>query len=183
MLFHLALRKPNVILGGARPYMRRWYLTRQHRLLNNIYLHHILRSDDDRALHDHPWWNVSVVLRGGYYEWTPAPWWVEPMVGATVRGAIIPRTFGRELVFIRDWNGVLLQRIWRGPGSIVFRRAEQAHRLELPRGKTAWTLFITGKKTRDWGFHCPKGWKFWRDFIDCPTGEPTGAEVGPGCND
>lgn len=32
------------------------------------YLHLILRSDDDRALHDHPWINLSVLLSGYYVE-------------------------------------------------------------------------------------------------------------------
>jgi hypothetical protein len=34
----------------------------------NVYLHQILRPDDDRALHDHPWLNCSIVLRGSYHE-------------------------------------------------------------------------------------------------------------------
>lgn len=170
MLFRLALRKPDVVLGGERPYMHRWYLTRQHWLLNNIYLHNILRSDDDRALHDHPWWNVSIVLRGGYWEWTRRP-------DAEERRYIV------EMYRLEVLDTDIYQRRWRGPGSIVFRRATQAHRLELPAGRTCWSLFITGRKSREWGFHCPKGWKFWRDFIDCPTGEPNGAEIGPGCGD
>lgn len=38
-----------------------------------VRLHHILRSDDDRHFHNHPSWSVSIVLRGGYFEWTPGP--------------------------------------------------------------------------------------------------------------
>lgn len=35
----------------------------------NLFLHHFLRSDDDGALHSHPWsWAVSLVLVGGYRE-------------------------------------------------------------------------------------------------------------------
>jgi len=33
-----------------------------------IYLHHILRSDKDRHLHDHPWDYSSIILKGGYFE-------------------------------------------------------------------------------------------------------------------
>lgn len=36
-----------------------------------LYLHHILRSDGDRELHDHPWGFVSIILGGGYREETP----------------------------------------------------------------------------------------------------------------
>jgi hypothetical protein len=36
-----------------------------------IYIHHLLRSDIERHLHDHPWPFVSLILRGGYTEQTP----------------------------------------------------------------------------------------------------------------
>lgn len=63
-------RPPDVVIGGeAHPYMRRWWLIPRNRVFN-VYLHHFLRSDDDRALHDHPWWNVSVLLAGRYREHT-----------------------------------------------------------------------------------------------------------------
>ena len=58
-----------VIGGPSRPYMLRWYVIPRNRFFN-IYLHHFLRSDDDRALHDHPWWNLSILLRGQYLEHT-----------------------------------------------------------------------------------------------------------------
>lgn len=61
-------RPPDVVIGGdADPYMRRWWLIPRNRWFN-IYLHHFMRSDDDRALHDHPWWNFSILLRGRYVE-------------------------------------------------------------------------------------------------------------------
>lgn len=34
----------------------------------NVYLHEILRSDEDRCLHDHPWSFVTIILWGGYRE-------------------------------------------------------------------------------------------------------------------
>src|SRR5256885_1002755 len=36
-----------------------------------IYVHHLMRSDAERHLHDHPWSFVSIILRGGYREHTP----------------------------------------------------------------------------------------------------------------
>lgn len=61
-------RPPDFVIGDpARPYLLRWWLLPRNRLFN-VYLHWILRSDDDRALHDHPWMNVSYLLRGGYVE-------------------------------------------------------------------------------------------------------------------
>jgi hypothetical protein len=64
----ISARDPDFIIGGReRPYMFRWWVIPRNRWFN-IYLHQFLRSDDDRALHDHPWWNVSVLLRGAYTE-------------------------------------------------------------------------------------------------------------------
>jgi hypothetical protein len=63
--------KPDFIIGGAeQPYLLRWYLIPRNRWFN-IYLHRIVRSDDDRALHDHPWWSVSLCLDGFMFEALP----------------------------------------------------------------------------------------------------------------
>ncbi len=68
---NLLKRRPDRYIGGElNPYMRRWYLWPRNRWANN-YLNHIMRSDDDRALHNHPWCSVSIILSGGYREWTP----------------------------------------------------------------------------------------------------------------
>src|ERR1700741_276978 len=65
-------RAPDFVIGGGgRPYLYRWWLIARHKILN-IYLHRFMRSDDDRALHDHPWANLSVVLDGAYLEHTIA---------------------------------------------------------------------------------------------------------------
>lgn len=63
-------------------------------------------------------------------------------------------------------------------GAAVYRGADFAHRLELVDGMPAETLFITGPKVRDWGFHCPGGFVHWRAFV----GENPG-EVGRGCGE
>lgn len=135
------MRKPDFIIGREDdPYMRRWWVIPRNPFFN-IYLHQILRSDDDRALHDHPWWNISVILKGFYFEHTPA--------------------------------GVKL----RKARSVTLRRAGAAHRLEV--FEPCWSLFITGPIIRKWGFHCPRGWVYWRDFVD---DRDTG-KVGRGCGE
>jgi hypothetical protein len=64
-------REPDFCIGGwEQPYIRRWWLIPRNRWFN-VYLHQILRSDDDRALHDHPWLNCSILLRGWYREKLP----------------------------------------------------------------------------------------------------------------
>jgi hypothetical protein len=47
-------------------YMRRYFLDASH----DIRFHHILLSDVDRDLHDHPWDFVSLILEGTYLETT-----------------------------------------------------------------------------------------------------------------
>lgn len=155
------MRKPDFIIGGAdRPYMLRWWVIPRNRWFN-IYLHKILRDDDDRALHDHPWWNVSILLRGSYIEVRPDP---KKAPTPYTRIADMPTTRRR-----------------RGVGSIVFRKATTCHRLELPvEGggiRYVWSLFITGPVIRKWGFHCPRGWRYWQDFV--ASGDP--GAVGKGC--
>lgn len=51
-------------------YLRRWWVVPRN-YFANVYLHEMLGPDDDRAMHDHPWDNTSVVISGGYLEHTP----------------------------------------------------------------------------------------------------------------
>lgn len=157
--------RPNLDIGGeANPYMRRWFVIPRNRWFN-IYLHQVKRDDDDRALHDHPWGNISILLRGAYFEHRficpPAPGWPLPIICSRRRGA----------------------------GSIVFRRACTAHRLSLPRDDAGqpipcWSLFITGPNLRSWGFWCPKSrWVHWRQFTAGPKGELVGAGCGEDLRD
>lgn len=140
---HVTKRTPDLFIGGKeQPYLIRWYVFR-HRRFASCYLHRILRSDDDRALHDHPWANVSFVFGGRYIEHTP-------------KGSFERRA-----------------------GSLTFRKATAAHRLEILPGECAWTLFLTGPVVREWGVHCPQGWRKWTKFVNM---EDTG-RVGPGCGD
>lgn len=65
------LKPPDKVIGPeANPYMLRWFVFKGRDKWPRVYIHKFMRSDDDRALHDHPWWFVSIVLRGGYYEIT-----------------------------------------------------------------------------------------------------------------
>lgn len=151
-------RPPDFVIGGDdRPYLRRWWVIPRNRFFN-IYLHQFLRSDDDRALHDHPWANCSILLRGAYAEHYLSE------MGNEVRHvleapAIRVRTSGRfahRVELLRaDWNG---KRI--GP--------------EEP----CWTLFITGPRYREWGFLCPRGWVHWKRF----TAADDIGQVGRGCD-
>ncbi|RQS39845.1 hypothetical protein DIE01_16150 [Burkholderia sp. Bp8990] len=105
-------------------------------------VHRILRSDNDRHLHDHPWPTISIILRGGYWEILPAMQCQDPSL-----------------------DPYLWRRVWRGPGSIVFRRAHHRHRIELPDGRDSWSLFIMGRYTKQWGFYTREGFVYWRTYL------------------
>ena len=102
-------------------------------------VHWILKSDEARHLHDHPFDSISIILQGGYWE-----------------------------------HKIDGSRKWHGPGSIVRRKAEDAHRLELNTELSmagveyvpCVSIFITGPWRRDWGFHTGSGWVYWRDYLD-----------------
>lgn len=51
------------------PFMVRYRLFRSRKL--GIFVHHILRSDEDLELHDHPWRFTSFILSEGYVEVLP----------------------------------------------------------------------------------------------------------------
>lgn len=136
-------RGPDYEVGGsADPYMRRWWLIPRNRWFN-VYLHCFKRSDDPRALHDHPYWNISFLIHGSYIE--------HMTTGISERVA----------------------------GDVVFRKAATAHRIEINNGD-CWSIFITGRRVREWGFHCPKGWVHWKFFTKATDG---GQTIGRGCGE
>lgn len=122
----------------AHDYMRRWLLKTPWFMLR---VHHILRGDKDGEFHDHPMSFLSVILKGGYTEHTP------------VRG-LVPKLQN----FIDQCKGGISFAQFYGPGSVIFRRGEDLHWLELPPGKTAWTFLITSPFYRRWGFQTISGW-------------------------
>jgi hypothetical protein len=133
------MRKPDLIIGDN--YLRRWHLIPRNKWFN-VYLHNIRKSDDDRAMHDHPYWNVSIILRG---------WYIEHVPGA--------------------------RHVCKA-GSIIVRPATALHRLEVPLNGSAWSLFITGRRVRTWGFQCPQGWRPYFKFVDPNNPGQPGAGCG-----
>lgn len=150
-------RQPDFVIGGAAdPYLRRHWLLPRNPVFN-VYVHQFLRSDDDRALHDHPWlFNASWLLAGSYIEHT------------IVEGGACVRTM-------------------RHAGEWKFRWGKAPHRVELLQDCFAethhplacWTVFITGPRVRSWGFYCmERGWVHWKRF----TAAGDKGAVGKGCD-
>ncbi|WP_051378820.1 hypothetical protein [Derxia gummosa] len=129
-------------------------------------IHHVLRSDHDRALHDHPWWNLSWVLRGGYWEVTSAaearPGVLRPEAARLIE---LLGTLDTAAGLAHATEAARLGVFWRGPGAMVRRSAATAHRLVVPKGGEAWSLFVMGKKSQWWGFITPEGKMYWRAYL------------------
>jgi len=165
------------------PYLERYYLFLKDRkkFPFNVFIHKFLKSDPD-DLHDHPWPFMSIILRGGYYEWVPIlkdrkkfpfnvfihkflksdpddlhdhPW---PFMSIILRGGY----YEWVPIFDESKNIIGEKKLWRKPGFIRFASANDFHRVELKENIKAWTLFLPGPQKKDWGFlkHNSK----WNDF-------------------
>lgn len=127
-------------------YLHRYYLFLKDRknFPFNVTLHKIVRSDDP-IMHDHPWAYTTIVLKGGYWEHTP-----------------VFDAYGKVFAEFQTW---------RGPGSIIHRKANEYHWLELDESVgPATTLFFMGRQQREWGFlvQAKKGlhrWVKWTDYL------------------
>jgi hypothetical protein len=114
------------------PYLERYYvfLKDRKRFPFNIFLHKFLKGDPGHP-HDHPWPYATLILKGGYWEYTP--------------------------VFEND-EVVSEVKHWRGPGHFRVCGATSYHRIELEPGVTPWTLFMPGPQRREWGFKVGTFW-------------------------
>lgn len=149
-----------VVRNDRDVYLRRWWVIPRNNYFN-IYLHNMLRDDDD-ILHDHMYWSFSLCLSGRLrevYQLHPAE---TPFHAASER-------------LIRDVE----------QGSISIRSPEMAHQLVVV--ETAWTIFITGPRIKEWGFWCPKGFRHWKDYVALsqdPSGKNAGLSgKGVGCGE
>lgn len=136
---------------GYNLYLRRFYLTPRIPLLNvRFFLHHILRSDDDKWPHDHPWPFTSLILAGKYIEHVFYPNPYRP--GRRER-------LGRENHATR--------------GTILRNPAEHAHKIEIVR--PVWSLVLAGGGEREWGFWVmdgtgPDKWVQWEEYLGIKPG-------------
>lgn len=118
---------------NKEPYLIRYYLLYKpgdtednSTLLFNIFLHKIVKSDDDEYLHDHPWNFFNIILKGGYYE--------------TLFKKSKSNQIKSELT------------IWRPPGYYSKHDSTHSHKILLKNNTPCWTIFIHFKRIRPWGF-------------------------------
>ena len=124
-----------------QPYLERYYvfLKDRKRFPFNVFLHHFLRSDPD-DVHDHPWGYFTIILKGGYWEWTP--------------------------IFNAQGKQIAETCAWRKPGHFRFSPARSFHRIELDPEVDCWTLFCPGPQKRDWGFMVRGQWIQWQQYLN-----------------
>jgi hypothetical protein len=125
-----AQRTPYFHLPG---YMERWWFFnrydatdkgRRYRWLPSMRVHHILRADLDRHLHDHPWNARTIILRGMY---------VESRLHYHVQGM-------SRIRWIRE------------RGATARLNYGEFHKIEFVPPGGVWTLFLTWDYQGTWGF-------------------------------
>jgi hypothetical protein len=109
--------------------------------LGSFRLHHFFRSDDGRAHHDHPWWFITLVLKGSYVDESPCE-------NCDGKGWLL---YGRKKRQgkCRECGGVGVTLDQLHAGSIRYRPAKHKHTL-ITHG--VWTIVFTGPWERRWGF-------------------------------
>ena len=122
------------------PLLTRYYLflKDRKRFPFNVFLHKFHKGDPG-DVHDHPWPYATLILKGGYYEYTPN-FENGKMVGETKH--------------------------WRGAGHWRMCSAYSYHRIELVPGITAWTLFMPGPQKREWGFLVNNKWIHTDEYLE-----------------
>ena len=123
------------------PYLERYYVFLKDRKYFpfNVFIHKFLKSDPD-DVHDHPWPYATLILKGGYWEYTPY--------------------FNSEGVMTAEMGR------WRGPGHFRVCSASSYHRIELDPNVTAWTMFMPGPQTREWGFLVNNKWIHNNEYLE-----------------
>lgn len=147
-----------VIVNCERqPYLHRWYIIRTECV--SLFLHKFVRSDEDRALHDHPWDFLVIPIWRGYIEHSDR---------------VLPE---READWPEGWkrnpdhpsNRRQVRRRVLPLLGTRFRRGEYRHRVELLKDRLgedqpSWSLFFKFRSRRTWGFWPKEGFVAWNKW-------------------
>lgn len=126
----------DVVRLNGEPYLERWFV---YLFGRTIRLHKFFRGDDDRALHDHPWkfWTFPLTA---YWEYVPN---------------------GTQKVEARRWH----YRPSRYQHMVLGSHAKADKRgVKFSTPDPFWTIVVTGKKDRSWGFYPDGKYVYYRDF-------------------
>jgi len=133
---------------GTSLYLERWYIlggpSEEGEWKDaplQVCIHRFARSDEDGALHNHPWeQSMSFILAGGYSE--------------------------ERRVTDRNTGAVQVKRYFYPPFHFNLIASDDFHRVDLFE-EDCWTIFVSSKKTQSWGFWDRVTGVFtpWREFI------------------
>lgn len=140
---------------GTEMYMGRWWLFNPYSRETHkaalwwcpwsFRIHHIMRHDEDRDLHDHPWNARTIILRGWYTEQRPA--------GAEWKKAVMAGMVSNPEQKWVDWvMKDACEWIKRDQGDTASLNHGEYHRIDQVSPGGVITLFITSKWRGDWGF-------------------------------
>jgi hypothetical protein len=146
------------------PYMDRYWVIFPRWITGGwgVRVHVIRSSDDDRALHDHPWDFKSIILKDGYWE-------VFGVYDDWKTAQIISIKLGYQWKF-EPQSGKFVVGMYRKAGDVNIADATRVHRIRLHKfndtEQAATTLFFTGPRKQSWGF-MENGVKVpWREYMD-----------------
>lgn len=113
---------------------------------------HWFHDSDDECLHDHPWPFVSLIVKGGYWEYIP---------GLSIED------YARHLKKIEGIGayGSVEHVKWYKPWTILYRSANWIHRIVIDKNNKPVTLVVTGPKNRNWGFWTTFGWILHSNYL------------------
>ena len=148
------IEKDNRLGNPECPFIRRWMIL--WKLTGpSIRLHHWMANDDERACHDHPWWFITLPIKGKYTDiserdepctscWGKKAVWNERRTGTIPCPTCSP--FGRPP------SG--LKTIYQDTKLFVpvFRRHKHRHCVNVHE-QGCWTLLLCGPADKEWGFY------------------------------
>lgn len=163
------------------PYLFRWYVFKSRWV--SLFVHKFVRSDEDRALHDHPWAFLVIPIWRGYVEHSDvrvdpkdlkanlAEWVVGrrevkrrvwPIIGTRLR----PATYRHRVKLIpAPWINAAESFDYRDTSTADEYRVKCIRQV-LP----SWSLFFHFPKIREWGFWPSQGfvkWNIWSRDHKC----------------
>lgn len=158
------LPKAEVIGPPECPLFTRWTLLAPRNLFK-LRVHHFApeRQDGD-CPHDHPWWFLTFVVKGGYDDLVTC----KDCDGEKVEWLLVGAGDDSDWVEVRcrrcRGRGIILSDRVNAP-TVRFRRADYQHMTRTDE-RGAWTVVITGPVARDWGFWRDGHWWPFRLFED-----------------
>lgn len=167
------LRHKDVCQTGADGkkvlYLRRYYLPWPLRnRWFGVFIHHIVRSDDDlhgrSDPHDHPWAFMTMVLSGFYFDER----WKVRNGEVGFKGYQRMRRFFPYFRSKDHIHRVMLPHdvLWRSGASLT---EGTVHWIKTGKDvRSAWTLFVRGRRTRTWGFWTSDGFVPWYEYLGVP---------------